>query len=163
MTNAFDDIVATVDYPMIVVTAAANGENSGCLAGFHTQCSIDPPRWLVCVSQANHTHDVVRAASTVAVHVLRTSQEGVATLFGSESGDEVDKFAHCEWSRGPDDVPVLADTDWFAGRVLERADVGDHTALLLEVLPDGSAARADEPQLGFQQVREVEPGHDADE
>ena len=84
-----------------------------------------------------------------------------ATLFGAETGDEVDKFERCSWGPGPDGTPVLEDTDWFAGRILERWDAGDHTAHLLEVLPDGSAARADRPQLGFQQVRELDAGHDA--
>lgn len=60
-------------------------------------------------------------------------------------------------------APVLADTDWFAGRVCERRDAGDHTAFLLDVLPEGSASRHDEPQLGFQRVRDLDAGHDSDD
>ena len=37
-----------VDYPLYVVTVRSpDGEMSGCLAGFVTQCSIDPPNFLV--------------------------------------------------------------------------------------------------------------------
>lgn len=161
MTDAFDRLVAPLDYPMVVVTAVASGERSGCLAGFTTQCSIDPPRWIVCVSKVNHTHEIAVDASVLVVHVLRASQRDLADLFGSETGDEIDKFEHCDWTPGPDGTPVLTDTDWFAGRIIERWDAGDHTALLLDVLPEGSAARADEPQLGFQQIRDLDPGHEA--
>ncbi len=156
----FNDIVGTIEYPMVIVTGAADGDRAGCLAGFTTQCSIDPPRWIVCISKANHTHHVATRASTLAVHVLRETQGDLAELFGSATGDDVDKFEWCEWRVGPDDVPVLADTDWFAGRSIDTWDVGDHTAVLLEVRGEGSALRSSEPQLGFQQVRDLEAGHD---
>lgn len=162
MTNEFDVLVASLDYPMVVITTTDGADNSGCLAGFATQCSIDPPRWIVCVSKANHTHQVASTASTLVVHVLREAQRDVADLFGTESGDDIDKFEHCTWSSGPMGVPVLADTDWFAGQVRERWDAGDHTAFLLDVLPEGSANRHAEPQLGFQRVRDLDAGHDPD-
>ena len=40
---AFDRLVNRLDYPMLVVTAEADGERAGCLVGFATQCSIQPP------------------------------------------------------------------------------------------------------------------------
>jgi flavin reductase (DIM6/NTAB) family NADH-FMN oxidoreductase RutF len=51
MTSAsetFTKIMGSLDYPMLVVTAAAAGERAGCLVGFATQASIDPARFLVC-------------------------------------------------------------------------------------------------------------------
>src|SRR5215208_7631728 len=38
---AFEAIVAQLDYPMFIVTAAAGEERGGCLVGFATQASID--------------------------------------------------------------------------------------------------------------------------
>jgi flavin reductase (DIM6/NTAB) family NADH-FMN oxidoreductase RutF len=163
MTETFEQLAASLDYPMVVVTAATGDERSGCLAGFTTQCSIDPPRWIVCVSKANHTHAITSAARVLVVHVLRTSQLDLAALFGGETGDDIDKFAHCTWSPGPSGAPVLDDTDWFAGRVDRRWDAGDHTAFLLDVLPEGSASRVGETQLGFQQARHLDPGHEPDD
>jgi flavin reductase (DIM6/NTAB) family NADH-FMN oxidoreductase RutF len=162
MTDPFDDLVASIDYPMVVVTATADGDRGGCLVGFTTQCSIDPPHWIVCVSKANRTHAIASRAFVLVVHVLRAGQRDLADLFGSESGDEVDKFEECQWSPGPGGTPVLAETDWLAGQVIGRWDAGDHTAFLLDVLSDGSSARAEESQLSFQQVRDLDPGHDAD-
>jgi len=42
--DGFHDLAADLDYPMLIVTAAADGERAGCLVGFAAQCSIDPLR-----------------------------------------------------------------------------------------------------------------------
>jgi flavin reductase (DIM6/NTAB) family NADH-FMN oxidoreductase RutF len=151
--------LGALDYPMFIVTAAAGGERSGCLVGFATQCSIDPLRFIVCLSDKNHTFHVACQASVLAVHVVPEGDEGLAELFGSQTGDEVDKFERCAWSAGPEGTPVLDDcANWFAGRILDRLDVGDHWAFVLEPLRG-----ADEPGEGaftFQEAKWIEPGHE---
>ena len=161
--QGFDRIAGGVDYPMYVVTAAADDDRAGCLVGFATQCSIDPPRFLVCLSKANHTYRVALRASALAVHLLAADDEATATLFGSETGDEIDKFARCPWSTGIDGVPVLDDAiAWFAGRVLSRVDLGDHVGHVVEPLPGaGRAPDADAAWYSFRQGRRMEPGHPA--
>ena len=62
MSPPFERLVASIDYPMVVVTATTAGDHGGCLAGFTTQCSIDPARWLVCISKANRTHEIATDA-----------------------------------------------------------------------------------------------------
>ena len=161
MTAAFDAIVAGLEYPMIVVTVAAGDERAGCLVGFATQCSIDPARYAVFVSKRNRTARVAEGARTMVVHFLRARDIALAHLFGEETGDEVSKFDRCPWHPGPDDTPVLEGCDWFAGTVLQRLDTGDHVLHLLDVTDDGEASSADEPQLGFQAVRDFEAGHHA--
>lgn len=158
-SRAFEELVAHLDYPMLIVTAAAGEERSGCLVGFATQCSLDPPRFLVCLSKANHTFPVAQRSEHLAVHVLDRADHGLAVLFGEETGDEVDKFAECAW-REVHGVPVLSGTRaWFVGRVLERLPLGDHVGHLLEPV-DGQA-----PErlhlLSFQRVRDMDPGHPA--
>ena len=147
---------------MVVVTALApDGRRSGCLVGFFTQCSIHPPRVLPCVSKANHTFAVAEAAPVLAVHWLGDDDEGLAELFGGETGDEVDKFERCSWRAGPEGVPVLDGVSgWVAGPVLGRFDVGDHVAFLVEPAW-GEAGDPSAGQLGFQAVKDLEPGHDA--
>ena len=46
MTSRFERLVATLDYPLYVVTTALEQQPAGCLIGFATQCSIHPPRFL---------------------------------------------------------------------------------------------------------------------
>jgi flavin reductase (DIM6/NTAB) family NADH-FMN oxidoreductase RutF len=162
MSNGtLDRFVEGLDYPMFIVTVATDdGARAGCLIGFATQCSIDPPRLLVCLSKKNHTYRLACTASTLAVHRLDPAQQELAELFGSTTGDTVDKFAHCAWRPGPAGVPVLADCPGHVvGNVLDRFDLGDHVGFLLAPLaatgPGGGRA------LSFSGVQGLEPGHEA--
>lgn len=159
----FDSFVGALDYPMFIVTAARpdTGERSGCLVGFATQCGIDPRRFLVCVSAANHTHAVVAAAGVIAVHAPDSRQHPLAALFGEETGDRTDKFAHCAWTEGPFGVPLLSDCPRrFVGRVLEAVDLGDHTGFVVAPVraPDHPAPTRPD-LLTFSDVRDLDAGH----
>jgi flavin reductase (DIM6/NTAB) family NADH-FMN oxidoreductase RutF len=151
--------VGRLNTPMFVVTARGrDGERAGCLIGFATQVSVHPPRFLACISKENRTFDVVSKSGTVVVHFLSREQRELAELFGGETGDEVDKFELCEWREGPDGVPVLAGVaGWFAGRVLDRFDLGDHVGLWLD--PFEAHDGGGNPDLGFQDVKQIDPGH----
>jgi flavin reductase (DIM6/NTAB) family NADH-FMN oxidoreductase RutF len=151
-------VLERLDYPMTIVTVARGAERSGCLAGFGTQCSIEPPRWLACVSNKNHTHGVAAEAEALVIHFLHDDQYGLAVLFGHETDDTTDKFARCKWRPGPYGVPVLEGCDWLAGRVVERIDLGDHTGFLLDITDAGNE-HSDGPALGFQDARDITPGH----
>jgi flavin reductase (DIM6/NTAB) family NADH-FMN oxidoreductase RutF len=144
---------------MFIVTAVApDGERAGCLIGFATQCSIQPPRFLACISMENSTFDVVTEANLVVVHFLGRAQMPLAVLFGGQTGDEVDKFELCEWQPGPGGVPVLSGVPgWFAGRVLGRYDLGDHLGLWLEPVEAGD--NGGPLDLGYQAVKGLDPGH----
>jgi flavin reductase (DIM6/NTAB) family NADH-FMN oxidoreductase RutF len=142
----------------IVTVVGADGERDGCLIGFATQCSIKPQRFITCISKENRTFDAVRSADAIVVHFLGAQQRELAELFGGETGDEVDKFELCAWSEGPFGIPVLDDVPgWFAGRILERFDGGDHVALLLD--PVEAEDRGGALDLGFQAVKPIDPGH----
>jgi flavin reductase (DIM6/NTAB) family NADH-FMN oxidoreductase RutF len=157
--RAFEEVVARLDYPMLIVTAAADGDRSGCLVGFSTQCSLKPLRFLVCISQANHTAAVADRSEHLAVHVLDRADLELSLLFGEQTGDRVDKFAACTWTdhRG---VPVLdGPKAWFIGRVVDRVPLGDHVGHVLE--PVEGELRGELELLSFQQVRDMEPGHPA--
>lgn len=155
--SPFMDGVAT---PMHIVTAAANGERSGCLVGFGTRVSVDPPLYLVCLSETNHTYAVALASDLLAVHLVGPEQHDLAELFGGETGDVVDKFARWPWHPGPDGVPILEDCPHvMIGRVVERRPWGDHTAHLLE--PVSVEVRNGRPGLDLTDVQDIQPGHDA--
>ena len=156
----FDILERSIDTPMTIVTAANGTERSGCVVGFWTQCSIHPLRCMIMLSKANHTFRVARFAPTLAVHVLRERDEALAELFGSETGDEVDKFEGLAWNLGPGGAPVLEGVDWFAGTVGQVYDVGDHVAVIIDVLTNvGNHGRADEQQLPLRALAAVPAGH----
>jgi len=156
--KAVHRILLELDYPMYIVTAWDGRERSGCLIGFATQCSVDPPRFLACISDKNHTHGVAARADVLVVHLVPSDAADLAELFGSQTGDEVDKFSRCAWREGPGGAPILERCpNWFAGRVLERHDVGDHRAHLLEPVEAGTDGG--ERGFTFHRARAMEPGH----
>jgi flavin reductase (DIM6/NTAB) family NADH-FMN oxidoreductase RutF len=159
--SAFDALMGTLDYPMYIVTArGADSEPAGCLVGFATQASIDPSRFLACVSDKNHTYRAARGARHLAVHLVPAHGEELAELFGGETGDEVDKFARCEWSEGPEGLPILAACEnWFVGRVRERLAFGDHVGFLLEpvTVHHGTEGR----HFAFHRAKRIDAGHEA--
>jgi flavin reductase (DIM6/NTAB) family NADH-FMN oxidoreductase RutF len=158
--DVFQGLVAELDYPMLIVTAHDGDERSGCLVGFSTQCSIDPARFVICVSQTNHTHGVALRSTHLGVHFLGTHDEETASLFGERSGDDVDKFALCDWSDGPHGVPIVSSCrGWFVGALVRTSEAGDHTIFLVEVVAAGRGRG--EGQLSFQMVKDMDPGHAA--
>jgi len=158
--DEFGAFVDGLDYPVYVVTTAYDGQRSGCLVGFTTQVSIDPPRMLVCISHNNHTHTVVERAELLAVHVLSPEQRSLAELFGATSGDDTDKFAQCSWRPGPGDVPILDGCPrHMVGRIVRRIPFPDHLGLLLE--PVEVVVSQAPVALSLQDALPMEPGHPA--
>lgn len=157
--DEFERFVAGIDYPLFVVTTCAedDGERSGCLVGFATQCSIDPPRFLIGLSETNHTFGVAQRSSYLAVHLIGRDQIELAELFGGETGDEVDKFERVSWHDGPHGVPLVDDLPgWFVGRIVERVPLGDHLGHMLEPV---AARAATVDNLQFGEARSIDPGH----
>jgi flavin reductase (DIM6/NTAB) family NADH-FMN oxidoreductase RutF len=159
--NAFERVATRLDYPMFIATTSVADERAGCLVGFATQCSIDPVRFLVCISDKNRTHRVLDGgADAVVVHVVPREADRLVELFGGETGDDRDKFDRCEWSAGPEGLPVLDECrSWFAGRIVDRIDLGDHVARVLE--PFDGRADYDGPAYPFSLAKQIEPGHEA--
>jgi flavin reductase (DIM6/NTAB) family NADH-FMN oxidoreductase RutF len=165
MTNApaaasFARTVAALDYPMLIATAAAREERAGCLVGFATQCSIDPPRFLVCLSRSNRTYRLALDAEALAVHAVAADQDELAELFGGATGDEIDKFERCRWRPGAHGAPILEDAPaWFGGAIEASFDAGDHAAFVLS--PTAGEIRRDFAPLPTSRGAAIEPGHPA--
>jgi flavin reductase (DIM6/NTAB) family NADH-FMN oxidoreductase RutF len=156
----FDILERSIDAPMTIVTAANGVDRSGCLVGFWTRCSIEPLRCVVMLSKSNHTFGVARFAPTLAVHVLREGDEALAERFRATAGDDNDKFAELAWNTGPGGAPVLEGVDWFAGTVGQVYDVGDHVAVIIDVLTNiGNHGHADEMQLSSRVADAIPAGH----
>ena len=161
--DAFSRLAAATDGPMVVVTASYRDERGGCLVGFHTQCSIDPPRVAVWLSKANHTLRVALQATHLGVHYLEPDDHDLARLFGEQSGDDVDKFGLCSVEVGPHGVPVLSDcSNRLIGRRVSFSDDGcDHICFVVETESVQAGDRVD--LLRLSDVSDLHPGHEADE
>lgn len=162
-TSSFAALMNDADPVMTVVTTVAGDERAGCLVGFHAQCSIEPARYAVWLSKANHTYRVALLGDHLAVHFLASGDRPLAELFGEVSGDEVDKFERCSWSPGAGGVPLL---DACPNRVVGRREtlMGDRSDHVCVVIEPVEVARAGPFRpLRFSDVRDLDPGHRSEE
>ena len=161
--EAFDELIGALDPAMAIVTTVSGGERAGCLVGFHAQCSISPPRYVVWLSKANHTFRVGVHARSFAVHFPSEDDEPLARLFGTTSGDDTDKFGRCAWEEGDGGVPLLTGCPrrLVADRVALLDEGSDHVCVVLQP----TAAWADGPfrPLRLSQVEHLRPGHGSGE
>jgi len=63
-------LTSQLDGPLVVVTVTNGRERGGCVVGFHCQCSIEPGRFAIWLSKANHTYRVALQDERFAVHFL---------------------------------------------------------------------------------------------
>jgi flavin reductase (DIM6/NTAB) family NADH-FMN oxidoreductase RutF len=159
--TTFLELAGSLDYPLFIVTAADGERREGCVIGFATQTSFHPPRFLACLSRANRTYRFALAhdIDALAVHLIPRTQSHLAELFGGQTGDDIDKFAHCAWHPGPGGLPILDGcTSWFAGVIYARHDLGDHVGFAL--VPFAAQFAPGEEIVSFQSVKDdIEPGH----
>jgi flavin reductase (DIM6/NTAB) family NADH-FMN oxidoreductase RutF len=163
VSGLFGDFVARADAPVLLVTAFDGAERSGCLVGFASQGSIDPPRLVVWVSTVNHTYGVATRAAWLGVHLVPATAREVAAVFAEASGDWMDKFERCSWHEGPGGVPLLdACPDRVVGRVVRRIDgVGDHAGFVLDPV-EVTLGPVSTRRLHLDDVSSLTPGHPVD-
>jgi flavin reductase (DIM6/NTAB) family NADH-FMN oxidoreductase RutF len=161
--EAFDRIMASLDPAMAVVTTTDGRERGGCLVGFHGQSSIGPHRYAVWLSKANHTYRLALRATHLACHLLAADDLELAEVFGTLTGDEVDKFTRCGPVTERHGVPLL---DACPNRILARRGAlldegGDHVLVVLE--PIEVECTGPFAPLRLSQVAHLEPGHGSGE
>src|SRR5689334_17483056 len=84
----------------VVVVTAPGAPPAGFTATSFTSVSLDPPLVSFGIAHSASAWSAVRAAATVAVHVLGEHQESVARTFATSG---IDRFAaHGAWRPGPD-------------------------------------------------------------
>ncbi|WP_229847090.1 flavin reductase family protein [Streptomyces pilosus] len=92
--------------------------------------SMTPPMVLVSLGQRSHLLAVIRRSGRFGLNVLGAHQADLASVF-ARSGP--DKFDRIDWAPGGG-LPRLPDVAaWFAAKVADCVDAGDHTVLLAHV------------------------------
>jgi flavin reductase (DIM6/NTAB) family NADH-FMN oxidoreductase RutF len=161
--DAFDEVMQRRNTDMMIMTTAVSGQRAGCLVGFHSQCSIDPDRYAVWLSKANHTCQLALRATHFGLHFLDRRHFRLAEIFGTLCSDEVDKFALTSVHEGPHGVPVLDEcTDWIVARRTAFLEEGsDHICFITE--PVEAAAGSGREPLRFADVASLTAGHEAED
>jgi flavin reductase (DIM6/NTAB) family NADH-FMN oxidoreductase RutF len=113
----------------VVVITAPGAPPAGFTATSFTSVSLEPPLVSFALAKSASAWPAVRAAGTVAVHVLTQEQEHVARTFATRG---IDRFAaHGAWHPGPDGVPLLEGVlATIVCRVTRQVEAGDHTIVL---------------------------------
>jgi flavin reductase (DIM6/NTAB) family NADH-FMN oxidoreductase RutF len=161
--DPFDVLAASTDPALVVVTTVAEGERAGCLVGFHAQASIEPQRYCVWLSKANHTYRVAIRASHLALHFLTADDLAVAERFGTQTGEDTDKFSGVEVETGEHGVPLLGacPNRMVLERIAMLDDGGDHVCVTTRVLSVATGGRF-EP-LRVSDAAHLDPGHPSDD
>lgn len=158
MASSFEELMGGLDYPMYIVTTAGEDSLSGCLVGFTTQTSIDPARFMACLSRENRTFRVAGKATHMAVHLVPENRADLAEVFGELTGDDADKLELCDWKPGPHGLPIVSGCpNWFVGRIVDRFEFGDHDGFLLE--PENASPAEVLDALSFSDASGIRPGH----
>ena len=138
--DAFEGVVGELEYPMFIVTArAADGEPLGCLVGFTTQASIDPPRFIACLSHATAPTARTRRARARRARRARRRRRPRRAVRRRDRATRSTSSRAATGTRGR-----RACRSSTAARTGSRAacsarfDAGDHDAFLLEPLAGGS-------------------------
>jgi flavin reductase (DIM6/NTAB) family NADH-FMN oxidoreductase RutF len=162
-SSAFETITAALDAPLVVVTTAVDDERAGCLVGFHSQSSIEPERYCVWLSKANHTYRVGLRATHLCIHFLTDTDLPLAELFGTQTGDKIDKFAGLDVTTGVGQVPILRDCAHrlVVRRVALLDENGDHVCISTEPVSAHSDGRFKPFRLS--QASHLVPGHKNEE
>ena len=161
--EAFDTLMSSLDPGLAVVTAVAGDERAGCLVGFHAQSSIEPPRYCVWLSKANHTYRVALRSTHLGIHFLTSADLPVAELFGTRTGDDVDKFTLIDVEDGPEGVPVLpaCPHHLVVRRIALLDEGGDHVCVVTE--PVAVSGCGPYEPLRLSRAEHLAPAHDNDE
>ena len=165
--DPFEASMESLDSPLIVVTARADAgaqsERAGCLVGFHSQSSVAPARFSVWLSKANHTYRVALRSTHLGLHFLTADDLQIAELFGTQTGDDVDKFEQVESEDGPGGVPMLLScpTRIAVRRTSLLDEGGDHVCISTE--PVAAVGGVPFVPLRLSDAEHLVPGHDASE
>lgn len=117
-----------------VVTADADGDRIGVTIGSLVSLSLAPPLVGIAVGKTNALHEVLRAAGTFGISLLRGDQRDLAARFALGMPPAL------LWDRldvhvGASGAPLLDDAlGWLDCRVSAEHDVGDHTLFVGDVI-----------------------------
>ena len=123
-----------LSYGLFVLTAAADGRESGCIINTAGQVTDTPNRISITVNKANLTHDLTAQSGKFNLSIL--SEEATFDTFrhfGFQSGRDTDKFAgypHCRRSANGLFVVTAGVNAYLSAKVEQTVDLGTHTLFI---------------------------------
>ncbi len=139
-----------LSYGLFVLTAKADGKDSGCIINTAIQAASEPNQVSICVNKANFTHDLVMKSREFTVSIISEKADfSLFKRFGFASGRDTDKFAGFENSvrRGANGLYYVTEgtNAYISVKVEKTEDLGSHTMFVgtitdMDVLSDVPSA-----------------------
>lgn len=121
-------------YGLFVLTAAAEGQESGCIINTAGQVTDTPARISITVNKENLTHDLVMKSGKFNLSILSEAANfEVFRHFGFQSGRDTDKFAGyngCRRSANGLYVVTAGTNAYLSASVEQTVDLGTHTLFI---------------------------------
>lgn len=121
-----------------VITAHADGKDSGMSAAWISPVSFNPPLLGVSIASKRHTFSMIAKAGEFAVNFFALEKAEVFAQFGGCSGRDTDKFEKFGVKAHPGDVvsaPVIEDAyAVYECRLFDRKTFGDHDWFVGEII-----------------------------
>lgn len=136
-------------YGLFVLTACADGRDSGCIINTAAQVTSEPNRISITVNKSNFTHDLVRDSGRFNISILSEAASfDTFKHFGFRSGRTVDKFeGYDACKRSGNGIFYVTDgtNGYISAKVEQMIDLGSHTMFIaavedMEVLSDVPSA-----------------------
>ena len=126
-----------LDYPLCLLSAAANGKNSGCIINsLHQAASSFPAKFTITVNKDNETAKAVEAAGCFSATVLAAdAPEEIINTFGYKSGRVTDKFAGYEVEFDASGAPYIKQgmVSRISCKVLDKLEIGNYVLYVGQV------------------------------
>lgn len=126
-----------LSYGLFVLTAHADGRDSGCIINTAGQVTSSPNRISITVNKDNFTHDLVRDSGRFNISILSEKASfDIFKHFGFQSGRDVDKFEGYQACRRSENglYYITEGTNAYISATVEQAiDLGSHTMFIASV------------------------------
>lgn len=124
-------------YGLFVLTACADGRDSGCIINTAGQVTSSPNRISITVNKDNYTHDLVMNSGKFNISILSEEADfEIFKHFGFQSGRDVDKFeGYQACSRSANGLYYITEgTNAYISATVEQSiDLGSHTMFIASV------------------------------
>ena len=118
-----------------ILTATADGVETGMLSSWVQQCSFQPPLVSVAVRREREIVALLGKDARFTLNILESSQTDMIAHFGKGFALADDAFAGLEVTRDAARGPVLAEAlAYLDCRVVDRLSTGDHDLFIGQVL-----------------------------
>lgn len=146
-------VMRRVPSPVVVVTAAEEGERRGITIGSMTSVSLDPPLISFNVHQDAETHDLLLRAGRFAVNILTEEQADLAHHFSIADLLQREQFSGVSFHLDEEGLPLLDEVlAIFTCAVETVHEAGDHTLIIASVDAISRENLTARPLLYFEQT-----------